>query len=479
MRHACENKDFAARAPFSQAKHSSTGRLSRLSPVLERVASGVPRRCGGVRPGRSGTRAHARAQLRLECRLRRRQAWEQPPHEIHLLFSSHAARQRACCGNPRTRTLDEAVLHSLDAAYHNARHLPRARGRLVRCLARWAAGNGHDDVVRWLLQEEAVAVDTANKDGRTALMWGESDAFPPAARLCTGGGSLLQSSVPSSSLRCVKLAHLVGGYTHLRVGTHRLRVHKRSSTSDLDTRDLISPFGVCAACKNRQVSVVRYLLEEADADVTLRMRDDSTAFDWAVLGGHLETMEMLANHPKVDIHALNKFGVCPELRALRTGALCSCQPLARCAERERVWRALSERWRSLGSRLRCAAVQWAAAAGNVETCRWLFAKGVDFNHINRARHGDCHLHSPESLPARFKYLAVACLLCAICLSSVPSGSGLQFNARGEPRDVSAVLQRQHQNMSRVLSGLDELFRLTVQVGDSLAMERGICLFFML
>jgi hypothetical protein len=32
-------------------------------------------------------------------------------------------------------------------------------------------------------------------------------------------------------------------------------------------------------------------------------------------------------------------------------------------------------------------VQWAAAAGNVETCRWLLAKGIDLSHVNAARHG--------------------------------------------------------------------------------------------
>ena len=89
--------------------------------------------------------------------------------------------------------------------------------------------------------------------------------------------------------------------------------------------------------------VVRYLLEEGAADVTLRMKDDSSAFDWAVLGGETATMELVAAHPKVDIAALNKFG--------------------------------------------CASVQWAAAAGNVATCQWLQSKGIDLTHVNTARHG--------------------------------------------------------------------------------------------
>ena len=68
------------------------------------------------------------------------------------------------------------------------------------------------------------------------------------------------------------------------------------------------------ACKTGQLEVVRYLLDAAGADPTARMKDDSTAFDWAVLSGHLPTMELLAEHPRVDIHSLNKFGcVGPEI----------------------------------------------------------------------------------------------------------------------------------------------------------------------
>lgn len=32
-------------------------------------------------------------------------------------------------------------------------------------------------------------------------------------------------------------------------------------------------------------------------------------------------------------------------------------------------------------------MQWAAAAGNVATCRWLLSKGVDFSALNHVRHG--------------------------------------------------------------------------------------------
>jgi ankyrin repeat protein len=96
------------------------------------------------------------------------------------------------------------------------------------------------------------------------------------------------------------------------------------------------------ACKNGALQAASYLLEKG-ADETLKMKDDSGAFDWAVLSGHQPTMELLARLPSFDVASLNKHG--------------------------------------------CAAVQWAAAAGNVKTCRWLQQRNFDLGHLNNAGHG--------------------------------------------------------------------------------------------
>ena len=116
----------------------------------------------------------------------------------------------------------------------------------------------------------------------------------------------------------------------------------------VDARNKAGRTALMFACKYAsQVSAcyefVRYLLHEARADVTVRMKDDSGAFDWAVFGGHRPTMELIAAHPDVDINGMNRFG--------------------------------------------CAAVQWAAAAGNVDTLRWLHNRGLELGHVNGACHG--------------------------------------------------------------------------------------------
>ena len=97
------------------------------------------------------------------------------------------------------------------------------------------------------------------------------------------------------------------------------------------------------AAKYGQADLASFLVHDAQANVNVRMRDDSSAFDWAVFGGHRQMMELLAAHPDVDIGATNRFG--------------------------------------------CAAVQWASASGSISTCKWLQARGVNLGHVNDANHG--------------------------------------------------------------------------------------------
>uniref|UniRef100_A0A7S1IUU1 Uncharacterized protein n=1 Tax=Eutreptiella gymnastica TaxID=73025 RepID=A0A7S1IUU1_9EUGL len=35
----------------------------------------------------------------------------------------------------------------------------------------------------------------------------------------------------------------------------------------------------------------------------------------------------------------------------------------------------------------CSAVNWAASTGNVDVCRWLWRRGLDFGHLNTTSHG--------------------------------------------------------------------------------------------
>lgn len=97
------------------------------------------------------------------------------------------------------------------------------------------------------------------------------------------------------------------------------------------------------AAKHGQIDMMRLLIGEYHADPNIKMNDGSSLWDWAVFGGSVTVLEYMINNPIFSIGTLNRFG--------------------------------------------CSAAHWAASAGNVVTCKWLFAHGIDFNIINYVRHG--------------------------------------------------------------------------------------------
>ena len=83
------------------------------------------------------------------------------------------------------------------------------------------------------------------------------------------------------------------------------------------------------AAKNGQLQIVDWLLHQAPhprADAAAQMKDGSRAFDWAIYGGHLPTLRLLASHGDVDIHALNHYGCGAAFWAAASGNVSALPP---------------------------------------------------------------------------------------------------------------------------------------------------------
>ena len=110
---------------------------------------------------------------------------------------------------------------------------------------------------------------------------------------------------------------------------------------------MMAPAGLTAlmfAAKYGQHKCLRWLVEEAGADIGIHAADDSDVLAWAVFGGDLATLETVVSLlPGSALHHRNKFG--------------------------------------------CTAVHWAAAGGDVAVLAWLYSRGLDFGVINDAHHG--------------------------------------------------------------------------------------------
>ncbi|KAK3238326.1 hypothetical protein CYMTET_51654 [Cymbomonas tetramitiformis] len=96
------------------------------------------------------------------------------------------------------------------------------------------------------------------------------------------------------------------------------------------------------AAKHGHLAAVQALVQ-LGANPLVRGKDGSTVLDWAVMGGELPLIAWLMELPQMDVSTRNAFG--------------------------------------------CTAVHWAAASGNLGTCKWMYKRGFDFSAINHANHG--------------------------------------------------------------------------------------------
>ena len=78
------------------------------------------------------------------------------------------------------------------------------------------------------------------------------------------------------------------------------------------------------ACKTAAERTVAYLLSLPTVDPTLTMKNGSGAFDWAVFGGAIPIMELVAASSRVDIAARNLAGCSAIMWASSAGCVPIC-----------------------------------------------------------------------------------------------------------------------------------------------------------
>ncbi|OAP55707.1 hypothetical protein AYL99_09859 [Fonsecaea erecta] len=209
------------------------------------------------------------------------------------------------------RTAEEGQIRTLKLLYERGASLNTA-DEYGRTPLSWAAGNGHETVVKLLLETGKVDLDSRdNEYGRTPLSRAAGNGHETVVKLLLETGKV-----------------------------------------DLDSRDKYGRTPLSRAAGNGHETVVKLLLETGKVDLDSRDKYGRTPLSRAAGNGHETVVKLLLETGKVDLDSRDKYGRTPLSRAagnghetvvkllLETGKvdpdsrdnLCGRTPLSRAAE---------------------------------------------------------------------------------------------------------------------------------------------------
>ena len=157
-----------------------------------------------------------------------------------------------------------------------------------------AAENGHEGVVRLLLGQKDVNPDSSNNDGRTPLSWAAENGYEGVIGLLLE----LEAVNPDSSSKSGRTPlSLAAGNGH--EGIVKLLLHRANvSPNTTDTEFGLTPLSWAA--ENGYEGVVKLLLEREDVDPHSLSKSSRTPLSLAAGNGHDEIVRLLLEQKDVD-----------------------------------------------------------------------------------------------------------------------------------------------------------------------------------
>jgi ankyrin repeat protein len=142
----------------------------------------------------------------------------------------------------------------------------------------WATGNGHEEIVKQLLDTGKVDVDSKDNDGRTPLSRAAQEVNEAVVK-------------------------------------HLLDIGK----VDVDSKDNDGRTPLWWAARNEHGAIVKHLLDTGKAEVDSKDNDGLTSLSWAAEDGHEATVKQLLDTGKVDVDSKDNDGRTPLSRAAQEG----------------------------------------------------------------------------------------------------------------------------------------------------------------
>ena len=191
---------------------------------------------------------------------------------------------------------------------------PDAPDRLYdRTPLSWAAGNGHEGVVKLLLGRKDVNPDSSDNSGRTPLWYAAGNGREGVVMMLLERKDVNPDSPSKSGQTPLSWAAVNG-----RAGVVKILLERKDVNPDRPSKSGQTPLSWAAV--NGHARVVETLLERKDVNPnTLDTICGQTPLAWAAKNGNEGVVKILLERNDVDSNSSNKFGQTPLMLAVENG----------------------------------------------------------------------------------------------------------------------------------------------------------------
>lgn len=176
-----------------------------------------------------------------------------------------------------------------------------------------ASGENRVDVLKTLLKKDADATVTRS-DGITALMTACVAGHEEAVKL------LLDEGAEPSAVDADGLTALMNAAENGSTAVLKLLMEAAKDPTYVDQMSSTGFNAIIIASAHGHQDAVKFLIEEANADVNKVHENQVSALMYAAASGHVETMKVLLDIGKIDINALHTNGGSALIEACTAGA---------------------------------------------------------------------------------------------------------------------------------------------------------------
>ncbi|OCK75533.1 ankyrin, partial [Lepidopterella palustris CBS 459.81] len=165
----------------------------------------------------------------------------------------------------------------------------------------WAAGGGHEAVVKLLLETGEVDVDSKDEYGRTPLLLAAEGGHEAVVKLLLETGEVDVDSKDN------------GGRTPLSWTAFRgheavVKLLLETGKVDVDSKEMDGETPLSLAAEGGHEAVVKLLLETGEVDVDSKDEYGRTPLSRAAEGGHEAMVKLLLETGKVDVDSKDEYG---------------------------------------------------------------------------------------------------------------------------------------------------------------------------